>query len=430
MSVFSDSAFCSVTHDEFRALKTRLLSDYFSIGTENSASGGICTQEGVTQSILFEDEVLKPFHHDFDRLLNHRKGIQGLTKAKEFKKWWEQSRASYLTRPVVQGYIDAGMSLGDLLDDLHLHYMMDQARKKRAHIGVRVARRLSRAPVLMTLVFSVSMVLQKSTGFLWSLLILGPGVQMVNSYTQPVITPLSQTASQQGSKDLATVAGGIQSWLTHRDKLKEVSQEIRQTTNHLKKVNFQQLSPQEAQAKWAQFEETYFQLFLRYNQTLPSHLRDARGLFRDWMIFTPVGLAANLATFDTQYWIHQKELQQLQQKERDGTVLTGLELQSKTQHKREMAAAESRIAGALAAWKLYEFMYPEITREAAPAADRKQIRNIYGSFVKTMRFDRYTHEFADQIEGVLKQMDATFLLADQLAEAPAQRIAGARPEAL
>src|SRR5262249_38131146 len=147
--------------------------------------------------------------------------------------------------------------------------------------------------------------------------------------------------------------------------------------------------------------------FLRYNQTLPSHLRDGRGYFRDWMIVTPVGLAANVAAFDLQYWLHAREMQDLRRRvDARHEKPSPQESRELALHRRQMAAAESRIAGALAAWKLYEFMYPEFAVEPTSAQSASELRKSYRTFIGAMRFDLYAEQFSRQVEAVLRQLDA------------------------
>jgi hypothetical protein len=81
-----------------------------------------------------------------------------------------------------------------------------------------------------------------------------------------------------------------------------------------------------------------------------------------------------------------------------------------------MDAAESRIAGALAAWKLYEFMYPELNRPSENHKIKADLQNSYKTFAKSMRFEMYIGQFKAQIDEVLKEMDSNFLMQDRLAQ--------------
>jgi hypothetical protein len=377
---------------------------------------------------MFDDATLERFHADFERLLRHRRGLQGLAKAREFSRWWEAHRTTYLTRPVVETYRKAELSLGELLDDLHLHFL---AVQKRARADSRVGRaagwlgsRVPQARFMLPVLVPLAYLAGKALTFIMSLIILGPGVQMVNSYTQPVITPLAQTAVQKGSHDLAAPALMIQAWLTNRQQLAEVRREIASTSDKLRHYDFKGLTPEQTQAKWQEFEKVYFDLFLRYNQTLPSHLRDGRSFYRDWMIYTQVALSANLATFDVQYWTHRRELDALTAREARGERLWPEERKLKALHEREAAAAESRIAGALAAWKIYQFMYPEFATETSPlnAKARGELRVSYSAFVRSMRFDVYLDQFLARVSELLKQMDADFLVQDELANGELARM--------
>lgn len=370
------------------------------------------------ESLTFDSDTLARFHNDFERLLRQRKGIQGLSKATDFREWWKKNQAIYLTRPVVETYIKEGLTLGELLDDMHLHFVASQVRKKTESRTVRLLSKVTNKRLVFAIVFPLIVVLHKAIFFLWNLMVLGPGVQMVNSYTKPVITPLAETATQKGSRDLTVVASSIQGWLTNREKLHEVRKEINATTERLKRTDFNKMSPEQIREKWGEFEKIYFDLFLSYNQTLPSHLRDGRSFFRDWMLFTPVGLATNLAAFDTQYWTHRRELDALRAKEAHG-ALSADERQLKRIHRDQMNAAESRIAATLAAWKIYEFMFPEFAQQPMAEDGRQGLKNGYQTLIKSMRYDLYVTQFASRMKDVLRHMDAEFLIQDQISRSTA-----------
>ena len=376
--------------NDFRILSSRSLSEYFP-----PDSG---------ESLHFGNDGISRFSKDFERLLRGKRGLQGFSKAGSFRKWWGVNQNAHLTRPVMRTYTDAKLTMGELLDDLQMQFLASVEAERQGSPIISWMQGMMRNRVVLGVSLFVALGLERSGVFLWSLIILGPGVKMVNSYTDSVITPLAQTATQTGARDLGPVASRIQAWLTGREKLREVRSELKEVTNELHKTDFSKLSPAQAKARWAKFEETYFSLFLRYNQTLPSHLRDGRGVLRDLMIFTPVGLAGNLSTFDTQYWVHQREW-----------TNAPVGSSKRLLHRREMLASEERIAGALAAWKMFEFMYPEVTRQPSNQASVHGLENSYQVFARSMRFDTYVQQFSRQMESVLKQMEVDFMTQDALA---------------
>lgn len=391
---------------ELRKLRCTRLDSYFKPGPATDI-----------ESLTFDSETIERFHRDFETMLRQRKSIQGLARAGDFHQWWMRNHAIYLTRPVVETYIREGLTLGELFDDMHLHYVASQAKACHQSVAARLLRRVTKRRAVFAALFPLVLVAQKASMLLWSLLILGPGVQMVNSYTNPVVTPLAQTANQKGAQDLAFISTSIQGWLTNRDKLREIRRDIDATTQRLQHTDFKNMKPEQVRAKWADFEQTYFNLFLTYNQTLPSHLRDGRSFFRDWMVFTPVGLATNLAAFDTQYWTHRRELGVLKAKQAQG--LSAEETSLLRIHKAQMSAAESRIAATLAAWKIYEFMFPEFAAQPVNANGKLELKNAYGTLIRSMRFDLYVDQFTTRVREVLKFMDAEFLMQEQLSRVPA-----------
>jgi hypothetical protein len=400
-----------LTPESFRSLRSREIGAYFS-----ELPSSFETSEGVTGALALDHEEVALFDADFGRLLSHRKDLQGLSHARQFVKWWDEHKAVYLTRPVIRGYRETGLTLGELLDDLHLHYIAGQNAMREGSRTVKTVRRFFNHKLVVGLAFSLGVLLSNSAGFLWSLALLGPGVQMINSYTQAVVTPMAQTAQQKGSRDLGPLAVQIQDWITNRSKADEARSKIEVTTQQLQKTDFSKLPPAEAQAKWAQYEKTYFNLFLNLNKTLPSHLRDGRGMLKEWLMFMQLGVANNLSTFDNQYWTHSRELASLQTAIKQSGGPSAKQRELMRLHRDTMSAAESRIAGALAAWKLYEFMYPEYSKDPQNATEQGQMRTIYASFSKSMRFDLYVKQFAAQMQQVLHQMDADFLTRDMLAE--------------
>ncbi|MBC7690550.1 MAG: hypothetical protein H7222_02180 [Methylotenera sp.] len=400
-----------LTITELRALKAKRVGDYFQEALDSDLVPG-----DLTDSLTFDEMSMQRFNLDFDRLFKSVKGLQGLSQAKNFHEWWQENRQAYLTRPVVTNYRQNQLTLGDFFDDLHLHFIGNLRHRRGSSALAKQCKRISKNKAFISTLLFISFIVQKSWAAAISLVLLGPGVQMVNSYTQPVITPLAQTASQTGAKDLGRFASSIQGWLTNRDRLKKVSADLHAVTDDLKKADFNHMTPAQAQAHWQKFEESYFSLFLRYNQTLPSHLRDGRGVLRDLMIFTPINLASNLSAFDTQYWLHRDELETLQNKGSRGRKLSRKERELKIRHQQSMEDAESRIAGALAAWKLYEFMYPELVAAPENRKSKGDLNNTYQTFAKSMRFERYVGQFASKMDEVLRQIDTEFLIQDRLAQ--------------
>lgn len=399
--MLNTSHFLDACPDRLRSLRSKLVADYFDEEVFKSSSG---ESTPLSDLLTFEDDELAKLETDFEHLLKQRKALQGLARAHAFRKWWLAHRAAYLTRPVIRSYRDSGLTLGELLDEVHLHYMASQNRRQRSSWFARCARKVVRNRAMFGIVVAVGFLIQQLGGFLWSLLLLGPGVQMVNSYTQTVITPLAQTANQKGSQDLGVAAAAIQSWLTNREKLKQVKAELHATNARLERADFGRMSRGTAEARWSDFEQAYFRLFLSYSQMLPSHLRDGRGAFKDLTMLTPVYLAGAVAGFDTQYWTHRAALD------------AAKSARERSLHRDAMRAAEDRIAGALAAWKLYEFMYPEVSRDSAAEKARGDLRGSYRTFASSMRFDVYVKRFREQVSDVLKRIDADFVMQDHLVD--------------
>lgn len=331
---------------------------------------------------------------DIARLLRGRQWMSGRGNAREFEAWWIAHQAVYLTGPVLREHGE--LTLSEFSDELFVQFLGHQAAEKDAQWLYRAAKRLGKNRGMLALSLAFGAIARKGAGFLWSLVLLGPGVLMVNSYTQPMVTPLAQTASQVGARDLAPAASVIQGWLTDRERFAMVKGELEAATEQLRKTEFAKLSPQQARQRWAEFEKVFFALFLKFNQTLPSHLREGRAAFKDFLLFTPVGLASNLATFDTQYWTHRRELASVEA--RSDARLARL-------HRDSMRAAESRIAGTLAAWKLFEAMYPEYAEQPAVSKEASTLQAGYRSFSRTMRFDLYVRQFGEQMDQVLARMN-------------------------
>ncbi len=387
---------------DFKVLRDTSVESYFT-----QASGDSSPRVSDLAHLTFDADVLNRFHHDFERLLFHRKGIQGLSNARAFHRWWLAHRALYVTRPMIENYKKSGLTLGDFLDDLHIQFLLSQRKsfKRFGWFGYKLS-----IPVLI----GATVLVNKFLNFALSLLILGPGVQMVNSYSQPVITPLAQTASQYGAKDLSALTFALQNWLMRRATVAPIKEELQEVNFKLKQLDFKNMSPEQIQAKWLEFESVYFKLFQAYNQTLPQHLREGRSYMKDWMIFTPVSLSSHLATFDVQYWMHANARDALLKRK---SSLSSAERAKLRIHEDEMTASEDRIASVLAAWKLFEFMYPEFTNRHNPAtrniasdSARATLTRSYESFVRHMHFDRYVEKFSQRVAEVLAEMDADSLM--------------------
>jgi hypothetical protein len=380
----------------YKSIISKSISSYF---TRNMSEH----ETGLTFNEINNNEFVK----DLECLLAYRQSFLKTKDQKNFEKWWKNKKKTYVKVEIVKPFLEGDMN--SFLEKIQSDYYIDLLNHRQGTLLDKFTGKMA-AIAGITSVFT----LRKSLSLMWTLVVLGPGVQMFNSYTQPVVTPMAQTASQIGAKDLGGAASMVQTWLTNRAKMKEIAKQLHSVSEDLKQVNFEAMDKKRSREKWAEFEDAFFKLFLRYNQTLPSHLRDGRAAFKDFMVLTPIGLASNLATFDTQYWIHRRELQALEEQSRGAIKLNKEDSYYLNLHKKEMNAAESRIAGTLAAWKLYEFMYPEYSRQPTNIQERNHLQNGYRTFVRSMSFDIYVKQFSKQMDAILKEIDGLTIDSEYL----------------
>ena len=126
------------------------IAEYF---PESSDGLQLSKETSSHERLNYDKAVIDRFCGDFDRLIQHRKGLQGLAKAKRFRRWWHDNRETYLTRPVVESYKKAGLSLDDLLDDLHLHFVEACTNSKRTARFTKHFRKVLHNPIVIALTF-------------------------------------------------------------------------------------------------------------------------------------------------------------------------------------------------------------------------------------------------------------------------------------
>lgn len=387
----------------------RPLTDEMRVGTPTTRLPVVSSEAFLSQQLLLDPSSVETFLRDFSQLTEARRRLQGLSRYSAFLKWWKENQSQYLTRPVIEAFLQNGATMGQFLDHLHLRYLASELANRRANPVYRVSRAILRHPALSALAVPIVFVTGKLLSFLWQLTVLGPGVQMVNSYTEPIVQPLTFGAKQQGAVHFQTPAQMLQELLSGRQELAAFKEELEVTTRKLNAM-----SPEEAKEHWHELELEYFRVFQKYQQVLPAHLRDGRFLYRDFVISTPVFLASALSTFDVQYWMHRDSLdrvnREIASRQASGGLVSEELLQRKKAHEDQITATEDRIASTLAGWKLYEFMFPEFSRNNSNSTHRASMHQAYETFKKEMHFEIYQKHFGHKMQQVLEELDLQLAL--------------------
>ena len=335
---------------------------------------------------------------DLKRIFVLRSELEGLPLT-DFRSWWSEYRdAILMTHPLLMGSARNDLSLGSLTESLWMTFLLSSAqssnrgwlKRQLQHIHPRYWGHWSWA-----LTKGVTRWSLRNTQ---TLLIVGPLATIFGSWIWIVVGPTARFAEQDGAERFKDVAAKANDWLTSKDKIDLESQKISILTDELQRFEFSGLTPEASLQKWQEFEEAYYDVFSRFSRTLPAHLRDGRSLYRELVISAPLTLAAQLATFDIQYWTHRRALDELKPDQPHFESLRQL-------HTSRMESAESSMAAVLAAWKLTEFLYPEVARQKNNQAARNSLQDGFLKFAKQLRFETYQKEYVSQVQTFLKEVN-------------------------
>jgi hypothetical protein len=390
--------------DELNWLRSRPVAAYASErGRALLPSGRELPNEAP--SLFLRDQM----QQDLWRIFELRSELEALPLL-EFRPWWREYRdALLLLHPNVVGSARGGLNLGDLNQSIWTTYLLSHAQaKNRNWIQKQLEHMHPRYWAHWSWVLTRG-------GTRWALrntqtlLIVGPLATIFGSWIWIVVGPTARFAEQDGAERFKELASQVNTWLNSKGAVLDQARELELLTDELQRFEFEGLKPEQALKEWQEFEESYYDIFSRFSRTLPAHLRDGRSLYRELVLMAPLTLASQLATFDIQYWTHRAALEKLEAEPAPRAELVQI-------HKERMDAAESSMAAVLAAWKLTEFLYPEVAREKSNQSARNSLQDGFLKFSNQLRFEVYQRQYIEQVRTFLREVQLDLKLTESAAQ--------------
>lgn len=243
---------------------------------------------------------------------------------------------------------------------------------------------------------AVRSVLKSTRTLMITLIVMGPILGVATSFIQPLQSPVQNFANQIGTQYFGGTSAKLQDYLASLGKQDEIVDEMKALNSELKTYHFDNMTGEEAQRVWKDFEKRFAILSVRYNQVLPAQQREGRSVFETYALVLPVSYGSTLSTFEMQYTMHSTELKNLK--------ASGGSAEEIAYHQKMMDVAAKGIGTTLASWKLIEFTRPEIARPEVTQTDELSYQDAMNRFSAMMDFDVYAKQFSAQLDDVLDKL--------------------------
>jgi hypothetical protein len=393
--------------DAYEKLRQQAMGEYFP-GTKEIE---VQTSVKAVGADLNEAAVNK-FHSDFDSLLDQRASLFNLN-ADGFRIWLKQKfGSSYPTLDpftVENVYKKQNMSLEDLQSSFYMAYAVESKRQGIDVLKTVHAKDLARLGVKISLGVAAFIL-----GSLKTAVVFGTVSNVMNSLLSAPMAPVQESAAQLSNVMLANVAKEIQQTLSHH--MKDLSQQVAAvsaTTNALDDTNFDGLSRPEAKKLMTDFDNRYFEIFNRMSAYKTATQRAGRDIVRDWTLLQPLQIVTSTATFENSYTLNKSLMEALEEKigDHDPTPEQKTQL---LEFKQNMDTAEDRLAGALATWRLYTFIYAEVSRDPQVKEANDVMFNTLGRYEDSMDMNKYRKDLSDRVKIAFHNFDPSFTGLDKL----------------
>lgn len=362
-----------------------------------------------------DDEAVKTFYGDWDRLLDVRAKIFGLP-AEKFRDWLKTKSKTGVPYPdldplyLEQGFKAAGATLEDMQNALFLAF----AKEKHGPDVGGFLKTLHLKEVARLSFSFTKLIGSKTKAIVAGALIAGPAAAIVNNLLSAPMKPVLESSEQFSNLVFPDVAQYIQSVVSGQmKKMQSELADLEATTKEFDQYNLSNMSREEAKRIMDQFEQRYYKIFLRMHGHMPGYKRQGRDVVRDWLVLQPLQLATATTTFENQYTMNKSLYDALNEKiKARGTPPTAEEKNQMRIHLEAMETAENRLAVALASWKIYSMMFAEVARESKDAnAILMGTLKRYESF---MNMDKYRQELSGKIKEAFFNFDPSFKGLDAL----------------
>jgi hypothetical protein len=349
------------------------------------------------------------FRTDFDRLLDQRAAIFKLP-ARAFRQWLKTKNKHALPYPELDPlYLEQVFKPGKgTLEDLQNAYFLAFAQETKKGNLAEFWQRLH-PKELGRLSLTLAKGTAKGTGnIIKGALVAGPVAGVFVAFFSAPLRPVQESSEQVSNILFADVAQSIQTFMGKQvHRLAAPIAELKTVTHALDVYNFEGMDRNEAKKIMDGFEERYYKIFLRIGGLMPNYKRSGRDNIRDWAILQPMQLASNASTFNMEFTMNQALLAGLKEKIGERAP-SAAEKEQLAQYEENMNTAENRLAVALASWKLYRFMFAEVSREPQTRDASTVLTNTLERYEKYMNMDKYRKELSGKIREAFHNFDPTF----------------------
>lgn len=234
-----------------------------------------------------------------------------------------------------------------------------------------------------------------------TLIIFGPILDTTRSYISPLQDAFSDMAKQAGMKALGQEKVLLQEYISGVDTEQMVGKitEAKDQLTRLKGIQFESMSYDRANAVWAEYESGFKQLEIAYQSVLPMNAQTGRRFFWQDQVANPL-LMLQMVNVGLHNYVDGRDRYSALIKELNGTTPSREEQKRLDDYQHEQEGGKELAGGALAAWKIYGFIYPEIARDTDEFT-KGRFNDGFVRFTQELGFGEFVDIFAREMEEAL-----------------------------
>jgi hypothetical protein len=358
------------------------------------------------------DAEIKTFLEDFSYVYENFATIHLPSRTtaraqKHFEDLWQQvgpelvREPSFITR-------NANKSLESLFLERHFEATRTEAAKRDAQIRDlrHYAWRVVGLPYF-GLVKVGGMLLGESkwTGRLILATILGTAFANIH---EPITANLSTFVNQHLGWVGVQLQMGITRLTADLERAREVHEQMQVTHQEMdsatQKYRIRELSKDQAIKLWENLDETFLNYSKEMRSVIPDNIATGRAYYKDGNFTNPIAFVTAAATINIEKMEHESVVRTLKLKEsltkQPLSLAESAELEF---HSKQIEVSKKRLGTVVAMWRVYEIIYPELTRAAFMKAgmDGHQIRASYEVYRQGLDFEAYAQEYTEQMKTAL-----------------------------
>lgn len=384
-----------ITPDEYEKLRNRKVGEYFSKGK-------------VTK------EKVDKFYEDFEKVANNFGRMQ-LGDAMFFKKKLpkEKERAEHWTAVrddvMKYGFVarEKDKTLEQLLMDQHFEHSRPEEKPLLSEQIKKFAKEAPWLPLVATKK-SAFFILGESKWAFRTAVLGGTLSVMLALFTDPINNNIATfmndhfghvgTQMQLWFSDLRAARQKLARMVEVKDQMKEV--------DRLYQMN--EMSEADAMAAWRKLEETFLRYAQEMNSVVPNNVASGRSYFRDGNIMNPLAFVTAASSVQSEILGYEAAVRDFERTERMEGLLSPDQKEKLETSRARLALAKKRMGGVLAAVKVHEMIYPELTRSKfQKEKSANEFFQGYKVLMGAMHLEDYSSAYVDEMDAVLKQFSIT-----------------------